>query len=224
MKPFVNKKLAAGVTGLAVLVGGAGAAMAATEGSTTQSSNPSGSQAFISDLAGRLNVTSTALVAAVKAAETDQINAAVAAGRLTQAQGTAAEQRIAQSTGVSFGGWLARGARGGFSGARGEIEATAAQYLGISESTLRSDLKAGQSLASIATSTAGKSVAGLTSAIIAAETTRLDSAVASGQITQAQETQRLANLSSRVDAIVQRTWTAGSKGWSAHNGGRTRSS
>jgi hypothetical protein len=163
MKPFASKKIVASVTGLAVL-GGAGAAMAATHGSAAQSSNSSRSQALISDLAGRLHVTPTALIAAVKAAETDQIHAAVAAGRLTQAQGTAAEQRIAQSTGVSFGHGFARR---GFGGGRGQIEVTAAQYLGISETTLRSDLKAGQSLATIATSTTGRSVSGLKAAIIA---------------------------------------------------------
>jgi hypothetical protein len=225
VKSLISKKLVAGVTGLAVL-GGAGAAIAATQGSTTQSSNSSGSQALISDLAGRLNVTPTALVAAVKAAATDQINAAVAAGRLTQAQGTAAEHRIAQSTGVSFGRGFAGGgfARGGFSGGGGQIDATAAQYLGISETTLRSDLKAGHSLATIATSTTGKSVTGLKAAIIAAETTRLNSAVSIAKITQAQETRRLADLSSRIDSMLQRTETSGSNGWSAHDGGRTRRS
>ena len=224
MKSFVSKKLVAGVTGLAVL-GGAGAAIAANQG-TAQSSHTSGSQAFTSDLAGRLNVTSTALVAAVKAAESDQINAAVAAGRLTQAQATVAEQRIAQRTGISFGGGFADGrfARGVFTARGGHIEAVAAQYLGISKATLRSDLKAGKSLATIATATTGRSVAGLKAAIIAAETTRLTSAVSSGKITQAQETQRLAGLSSRTDSMLQRTWTSGANGWKAHNGGRARSS
>ena len=49
-------------------IGGAGGALAATQSSTTQSSTTqssksSGSQAYISDLAGRLNVTPSALSA-----------------------------------------------------------------------------------------------------------------------------------------------------------------
>jgi hypothetical protein len=193
VKSFVSKKLVMGVTGLAVL-GGAGGAMAATQGSTTQSSKSSRSQAYVSDLASRLHVTPSALTAAVKAADSDQITAAVAAGRLTHTQATAAKQRIAQSTGVRFtGGAFVSGrfVSGGLAGRGGRIEATAAQYLGITKTMLRSDQKAGKSLAAIATSTPGKSVAGLTAAITAADTTRLNAAVSSGKITAAQVTQFL---------------------------------
>jgi hypothetical protein len=209
----LSKKLVTGVTGLVVL-GGAGGALAATQGSTTQSSSVARSQAYVNDLAGRLSVTPSTLIAAVKATDSDQLNAAVAAGRLTQAQATAAEQRIQSSTGVPFYGaaFASRGVRARL----GHGEAVAAQYLGITETTLRSDQRAGKSLATIATATAGRSVAGLKAAIVVAETARLNTAVSSGRITTQQEQERLAGLSSRIDTLLQRTWTPGAHGGRAH--------
>ena len=134
-------------------------------------------------------------------------DAAVAAGRLTQAQATALKARIQASTGVPFLGH--RFGAGGFSGSLGGSAATAAQYLGISEATLHSDLQAGRSLSQIATATPDKSVAGLQAAIVAVETTRLNAAVSAGRITSQQEQQRLSSLSSRIDALLQRTWNGG---------------
>jgi hypothetical protein len=201
---FLSKRVVLGATALVMLGGGAAVAVAATQGSTTPGAQ---AQAYINDLAGRLSVTPSALTAAIKAADSDQINAAVAAGRLTQAEATALQARIQASTGVPFfgGRFGGRGLRGGFGG----TDAAAATYLGITEATLRTDLQAGQSLSQIANATQGKTSDGLKAAIIAAETVRLNAAVSSGQITGAQEQQRLTELSSRVDAVVARTWTGG---------------
>lgn len=201
MKAFLSKRLVIGATGLVVLAGAAGAVAA------TQGSSGVGAQAYVNDLAGRLGVTPSALTAAIKASDSDQIDAAVAAGRLTQTQATALKARIQASTGVPFLGH--RFGAGGFSGSLGGSAATAAQYLGISEATLHSDLQAGRSLSQIANATPDKSVAGLKAAIVAAETTRLNAAVSAGRITSQQEQQRLSNLSSRIDALLQRTWNGG---------------
>lgn len=201
MKAFLSKRLVIGATGLVVLAGAAGAVAA------TQSSPGSGGQAYINDLAGRLGVTPTALSAAIKASDGDQIDAAVAAGRLTQAQATALKMRIQRSPGAPFLGRPLAG--GGFRAGIGGSAATAAQYLGISEATLHADLRAGQSLAQIAAAAPDKSVAGLKAAIIAAETTRLNAAVSAGRITGEQEQQRLTNLSRRIDALLQRSWNGG---------------
>ena len=211
MKAFLSKKLVIAGTGLVMLAGAAGA-VAATQSS---SSPGAAAQAYINDLATRLGVTPSALSAAIKATDSDQIDAAVVAGRLTQAEATALKARIQTSSGVPFFGHrLGAGRfRGGFAGA----DAAAASYLGITEATLRSDLAAGQSLAAIATASTGKSVGGLKAAIIAAETTQLNAAVSSGQITSQQQQQRLTALSSRIDGLLQRTWTAG-RSWTA--GGR----
>jgi predicted RNA-binding protein associated with RNAse of E/G family len=211
VKAFLSKKLVIGATGI-VMLAGTGAAVAATQSSTSPSAQ---AQAYINDLAAKLNVTPSALTAAIKGADSDQIDAAVAAGRLTQAQATALKARIQASTvapflGHGFGG--GRFGRGGF----GRSDAAAATYLGITEATLRTDLAGGQSLAQIAAATPGKSVAGLEAALIAAETTKLNAAVSSGQITSQQAQQRLSDLTSRISTLVQRTGTAG-RNWS---GGR----
>jgi hypothetical protein len=201
VKAFLSKRLVIGATGLVVLAGAAGA-VAATQGSSS-----SGGPAYINDLAGRLGVTPSALTAAIKASDGDQIDAAVAAGRLTQAQATALKARIQRSPGVPVLGRPLAG--GGFRAGIGGSAATAAQYLGISEATLHADLRAGRSLAQIAAAAPDKSVTGLKAAIIAAETTRLNAAVSAGRITGEQEQQRLTNLSRRIDALLQRAWNGG---------------
>ena len=203
MKSFLNRKLVLGATGL-VLLGGAGGAVAAT-----QITGSSGRQAYIDDVAKHLNVSPSALTSAMKAAMNDRIDAAVAAGQLTQAQANAIKQRIAQGNGVPFFGDRFGG--GGFGGR----DAAAAQYLGISEPTLHSELAAGKSLSQIASSTSGKSVAGLKAAILAAAKSRLDKEVSSGLITSQQEQQHLAALPSRIDSMLTQTgigWPHGGPG------------
>jgi hypothetical protein len=192
----LSRKLVIGATGL-VLLGGAAGAVAATQGSGASSR-----QAYVDDVAKHLNVSPSALTAAMKAAMNDRIDAAVAAGRLTEAQASKLKQRIQQSNGLPFFGHrFGRGGAGGRS-------AAAAQYLGIGQATLHSELESGKSLAQIASSTPGKSVDGLKAAILAAAKTRLDKAVSSGRITSQQEQQRLAKLPSRIDALLQRTESA----------------
>jgi hypothetical protein len=193
-------RLVIAATGLVLLGGGAGALAA------TQTSSGSRAQAYVNDVAKRLNVAPSTLIAAIKAADLDRINAAVAAGRLTQGQANALEQRLQQSNRVPFYGHRFGG--GGFGGRR----AVAAQYLGISRSGLRADLRSGKSLAQVASSTPGRSVAGLKAAIVTATKARLDQAVSSGLVTSQREQQRLSNLSTRVDALIQRTWAGGPDG------------
>jgi hypothetical protein len=191
LKSLLNKKLLIGATGL-VLLGGAGGAVAV---GATQGSAGSGRQAYVDDVAKHLNVTPGALTAAMKAAGYERIEAAVAAGRITPSQANALKQRIEHGGGVaSFGHRLGGGRLG-----------VAAQYLGISAATLRGDLQAGKSLAQIASSTPGKSVEGLKAAIVSAEKTRLEKAESSALITSQQEQERLGNLSSRIEALLQRT-------------------
>ncbi len=194
MKSFSSRKLAVGATGL-ILLGGAGGVVAVA---STQGSAGSGRQAYIDDVAKHLNVSPSALTAAMKAAGNDQIEAAVAAGRITQSQADALKQRAQHGGGVPFLGH--RFDHGGLGG-----HGVAAQYLGISAATLRSELQSGKSLAQIASSTPGKSVEGLKAAIVSAAKTRLENAASSGLITSQQEQERLSNLSSRVEALLQRT-------------------
>jgi hypothetical protein len=96
--------------------------------------------------------------------------------------------------------------RGGF-----DADLTAAaSYLGVSKATLQTQLKAGKTLAQIASSTSGKSTAGLIDALVSAATKRLDVAVASGKVTKAHETSLLAGLEQRVKDFVNGARPAGS--------------
>lgn len=208
MKSFSSRKLVIGATGL-VLLGGAGGALAVA---ATQGSGGSSRQAYIDGVAKRLNVSPSALRAAMTAAMSEQIEAAVAAGRISQAQAEALKRRSQRSGGVSFFGHVfgrvGPGARGGF----GAGSAAASAYLGISAATLRSELEAGKSLTQIASSTPGKSVEGLKAAIVAAEKARLAKALSSGVITSQREQKRLQDLSSRIEALVQRVGVRGPHG------------
>ncbi len=229
MKSFSSRKLAIGATGLVLLAGAGGAvAVAATQGSAG-----SGRQAYIDDVAKHLNVSPSALTAAMTAARNDQIEAAVAAGRITQSQADALKQRNQQSGSAPFfgHGFASRGfgsphgfggpgGPGGFGG-QGGFGAAAAQYLGISPATLHTELESGKSLYDIASSTPGKSVEGLKAAVIGAAKTQLAKAVSSGWITTQQEQERLGNLSSQIGALLQRNGVGGPNGGpgGGHRGG-----
>jgi len=75
----------------------------------------------------------------------------------------------------------------------------------VTPAQLRTELKAGKTLAQVATEH-GKSVAGLEQAITTAVKTRLDKAVTAGKITSAQEQKVLSGLQSRLDKLVNRTF------------------
>jgi len=77
----------------------------------------------------------------------------------------------------------------------------AADYLGISVSTLQSDLKGGKTLAQEATAK-GKTANGVIDAIVAAEKKVLDAENAAGWITDAQETNLLAAVKNEVTDLV----------------------
>ncbi len=201
VKILLSRKLVIAASAVAVLGGGA-VAVAATRrsGGAAGLTRP----AYLADVAAHLNVSPSALTAAIKAADVDRIEAAVAAGRLSPSQADALKQRVRQRAGAPFlaARFAGRGA--------GDVRA-APHYLGISPAALRADRKAGKSLAQIASSTPGKSVAGLEAAIIEAEKTRLAGAVSAGRITAQQEQRRLSRLSSRVEVMLQRTSAAGPK-------------
>lgn len=205
-----GRKAAIAAVGLAVLAGAGGAVAATQNGSTNRSSEE---QAYLNDLAGKLGVTPSALSAAIKATDSDQIDAALAAGRLSTAQADALKARLQASSsplpGLGLGLGLGGHRFGGPAAAGGFADGLSAAvgYLGISEQTLRSDLRSGQSLDTIAAGIAGKSADGLKAAIIAAETARLDTAVSDGTITSAQEQQRLSALSSRLDGLLAQSFS-----------------
>jgi hypothetical protein len=116
-----------------------------------------------------------------------------AAGRLRQPRADLPERRVRRR------GNIARlGQRPGGGGV------VAAQYLGIDQSTLRSELDSGRSLAELASSTPGRSVDGLRAAIMTAARERLDYAVSNGWITSEAARERLDDLPGRINGLLER--------------------
>jgi hypothetical protein len=79
-----------------------------------------------------------------------------------------------------------------------------AKYIGVTPQALRAELRAGKSLAQIATGH-GKTAAGLKTALLGALQTRLDKAVAAGRITSAQAQRRLDRIAARLDRLITKT-------------------
>lgn len=242
MQRSLKRKLILVVAAVAV-VAFAGGAYAAT-----QSSTPNVRQAFLNDVAHRLNVTPAQLRAAIKGAYLDHLSTAVASGRLTPAQ-AATLRRWAQRAGVvPFGALLgprarfalpavpmpafrragpaplglpprffapAGGPRAGplpvpFAGAPFKQAIlfggllSSAHYLGITPMQLLKQLRAGKSLAQIATAQ-GKSAPGLKTALVARAQQMINRLVAAKVITAARGKQMLARLSSKIDKLINRT-------------------
>jgi hypothetical protein len=215
-----SRKLVAGMAGAVVLAGSGGAYAATQKGTAAQPPDPAAEQkAFLSDLAGRLNVTPDQLNAAIKGAAGDQVDAAVKAGRLSQDEADKLKQRIQQSNGTPLRGLFGPGPGGphpggpgpafgfGAGGPFGDVGA-AATYLGVTDRQLFSDLRSGKSLADVA-KTQGKSVAGLKAALKAAQTAQLDQAVKDGRITSDQRAKMEADADQRLDDLINGKRPAG---------------
>ena len=185
-----KQTLVLGIAGaLAVAGGGVGIAATRADSRTEES------QAILADAAKQLGVTPSALGNALKTALKNRVDAAVADGRLTKEQGDELKARINAGTGPLFFGGLHRGV-GHFL----ELEA-AADYLGVTQAQLRTDLAGGKTLAQIAKDR-GKSVDGLIDSMTTEAKSHLADAVASGRITQAQADSILADLKERITKRV----------------------
>jgi hypothetical protein len=185
-----KRKLIFGLAALLAAAGG-GVAIAASDSSPSEEN-----QAILDYAAKKLGISPSKLSDALKQALADRIDAAVAAGRLTKAEGDALKQRVNSDAFPLFGG-LHRGfGHAGF----GSLDA-AADYLGLTEAQLRSELEGGKTLAQVAQAH-GKTTNGLIDALVAAAKKRLDQAVAAGRLTQSQANEMLNGLRDRMGALV----------------------
>jgi hypothetical protein len=199
-----QRRVVAGVGALVIVVGGAGAALAASGVGTPQEE----SKAVIDAAAQDLGVSAADLTEALETALAARVDAAVAAGRLTEAQGAELKERIAAGDvplvglgGGPRGGGPDRGGAAGF-GHFGGLEA-AADYLGLSEAELRAELDADTSLGEVAEAQ-GKTVDGLVAAIVAAATVEVNAAATAGRLTDVQRDEILATIEERVTDMVNR--------------------
>ena len=189
-------KVVAGAAAMLAAAGG-GAALAGSQADPRSEE----SKAIIDDAADQLGISPSKLSDALKKALGDRVDAAVAAGRLTQDEGNALKERIQSDDFPLFGGLHHRGL--GRGGPFGSLNA-AADYLGLTEEQLRSELAGGKSLAQVAKDR-GKSTDGLVAALVAAAKERLDASVSAGRLTQAQADEMLDGLRDRIADMVNAT-------------------
>ena len=192
---FTPKLLA--VAGGAVALAAGGTAIAAARSDDPEAE----SQAIVDDAARQLGIEPSRLSDALKKALENRVEAAVAAGRLTREEGDALKAWIESGRAPIFGGHLGHRRGHGPFGAR--LDA-AASYLGLTRAELRSELAEGKTLASIARSR-DKSVEGLVQALLAHARERLDAAVDAGRLTRAEAESMLEGLTTRIEALVNRT-------------------
>jgi hypothetical protein len=226
----LKRKLVIGVAGLAVL-GGGGAAYAVTKSKDNER------QAYLGDVAKRLNVTPEKLNSALKGAFEDRLDAAVKAGRLTQAQADKIKKGFEQNGGPPVGPGFAFGAGGPggpkvfrrFGGPIHNGLEAAAKYLDLTTPKLIDQLRSGKSLADIA-GDQNKSVDGLKSAIKDDVKSHLDADVKAGGLQQSDENDMLRKLDDRLDEVVnhkglaprERGFHTGGPAWGAKKGGGNR--
>lgn len=191
-KGTFRRRATVGAVALAVLVGGGGAVAA------TQLGGAAEEQAIIDDAAARLGVEPAELSEALEQAYAARIDQAVADGRLTEEQAAELKERLADGELPLLAGPLhhRHGPHVLFHG----LEAAAA-YLELSEAELREQLRAGETLAEIATAQ-GKSVDGLEQALLEEARERLDEAVADERLTEERRQEILDRLAERIDDLV----------------------
>src|SRR5918999_739366 len=175
-----------------------GAAVAATRDTNPRQE----SQAVVNDAARQLGVQPTELTAALRKALANRVDAAVAAGRITRAEGNALKARINSGEMPLFGG-PHRGFGKFGRGPHMHLHSltAAAEYLGLTQAQLRTQLNAGRTLAQVARNR-DKSVDGLIDALVAAQNEKLDQAVEDGRLTQAQADQIKQGQRARITDFV----------------------
>jgi polyhydroxyalkanoate synthesis regulator phasin len=199
MKRFRSRKTLTIAVAALALVGGGGAAIAAAQDSS------SSGQSFLDSVARHLGISSQKLEDATKAAAVDQVDAALKEGKITQAQADELKARIQSGAFPPFAGPLLGPHSGHFHRGGpplfGEKLSAAADYLGLTQAELRTQLSAGRSLADIAKAR-GKSVDGLKLAILDEAEKKLDQLVEDGELTRAEADEMLARMKSHIDDLV----------------------
>lgn len=184
----------------------AAVAAVAVLGIAAANASAASSPTLADDVAARLGIAPDKLRQAFKDAITARIDAAVEAGKLTPEQGARLKDRLANAEGLGLRlrGRLALKHPGIVRGIhRLHRLGPVTKYLDITPQQLRSELRAGKSLAQIATAH-GKTVDGLVNVIVAPAKARLDKAVEKGRLTRQRADQILGRLTDAVEQAVQR--------------------
>jgi hypothetical protein len=206
MRRLTSRKALAVTAVVLAVGGGAGVAVAASQGG---SASPS---AFLDAVAKHLGISSDKLRDATKAAAIDQVNAALADGQITKEQADELKSEIESGEWPAFFGppplrefppFFGPPPRRGFEHhfrGPGDHLAAAADYLGLTFDELLDRLD-GRSLADVARAE-GKTVDGLEQAIVDATKEDLDKAVADGELTRKEADAMLEHLRAGIDDFV----------------------
>jgi hypothetical protein len=155
------------------------------------------------------------LIAALVAAEKQELADAVSSGKLTQAQADTITAGLQQRFTDLVNGTLPKG-RPGFGFHAGGLDA-AATYLGLTDDQLRTQLESGKTLAQIANATSGKSADGLIAALVADAKKDIAAAVSAGRLTQAQADAITSDLQQHVTDLVNGSLPKGGPGFGFHH-------
>jgi len=148
----------------------------------------------------------SALEASLLADAESALAAAVSAGKITSAKQTAIESKL--STMIDHFVTSSPQAMYGGRGAgmlMGNLISDAATALKLSPSTVKADLKAGDTLATIAVDN-GSSASALEASLLAEEESALAAKVSAGKITSAEQTSIESKLSTMIDQVVTGHW------------------
>ena len=191
-----KKVFAVVVTTLALTAGSIGVAGAASKASHKVSITKSSSS-----IAGRAGVGPEQALATL-------LKDLVTKGTLTQAQADAVIA-AAKAAKAAHDANRPMGGKGGpLDVDRAAMEALVSTTIGVDSATIKSRLKAGESLAQIA----GAKKDALIAALVAEATKRIDAAVTSGKLTAAKATEMKANLVAHVTEEVNEVGGKGPKG------------
>ncbi len=191
-----KKVFAVVVTTLALTAGSIGVAGAASKASHKVSVTKSSSS-----IAGRAGVGPEQALATL-------LKDLVTKGTLTQAQADAVIA-AAKAAKAAHDANRPMGGKGGpLDVDRAAMEALVSTTIGVDSATIKSRLKAGESLAQIA----GAKKDALIAALVAEATKRIDAAVTSGKLTAAKATEMKANLVAHVTEEVNEVGGKGPKG------------
>lgn len=191
--------LAAGLC--ALVAGGAVAAVAATTPARDHHA-ATGIPHDLSTAASYLGVAPSRLRAEVRSGSTLAKIAAATPGK-SEAGLIAAIVAVRQAKLAAISGKLSQRVKAEVNHAPGQgVGAAVRGYLGLTQVELRSEMRAGKTLAQLADATSGKSAAGLIAVIVARRRTVLAGMVTAGKLTQTQLDARAAKLQTRVTRFV----------------------
>jgi polyhydroxyalkanoate synthesis regulator phasin len=191
----------AAVVALAVALGAGTLVMA-------QQSDQSTGTSFLDRVAQKLGIDTPKLQDAVKSAANDEVDAAVQRGDLTQQQADKLKQGIENGKLPGFNGPLfdkhGRGGKGfefGF-GFFGADASKLADFLGISQDQLKTELRADNATLASVAEAHGKSRDDLKNFLTDQAKAQLDHAVSKGKLTQQQADSMVSALQSRLDTLI----------------------